>query len=129
MLRGKIAYARQHYNDVVMALNNKVQAFPSNFLASMFGFRQEELFKAAESEIFPLLEKAKNYTLIGKPLYYLLDIYAIGKRYFSTGRNGNAYIRFGCPVDINNLGKNRKEIADEIMEQIKALKESDKKLN
>lgn len=46
----KIAYARQHYNDVVMALNNNVQAFPSNILASMFGFRQEELFKAAESE-------------------------------------------------------------------------------
>jgi len=85
--------------------------------------------RTAESEIFPLLEKAKNYTLIGKPLYYLLDGYAIGKRYFSAGRNGNAYIRFGCPVDINKLGRNRKEIADEIMEQIKALKESAKKLN
>ncbi len=46
----KIAYARQHYNDVVMALNNKVQSFPSNIFASMFNFRQEELFKAAESE-------------------------------------------------------------------------------
>ncbi|MBI2176490.1 LemA family protein [Candidatus Woesearchaeota archaeon] len=46
----KIAYARQHYNDMVMALNNKIESFPSNIFASMFSFRQEELFKAAESE-------------------------------------------------------------------------------
>ncbi|MEK6838095.1 MAG: LemA family protein [Nanoarchaeota archaeon] len=46
----KIAYARQHYNDVVMALNNKIESFPSDMLAGIFGFRQEELFKAAESE-------------------------------------------------------------------------------
>lgn len=46
----KIAYARQHYNDVVTAFNNKTQAFPSNVMAGAFGFRQEELFKADESE-------------------------------------------------------------------------------
>ncbi|MBI2144456.1 LemA family protein [Candidatus Woesearchaeota archaeon] len=46
----KIAYSRQHYNDMVMVLNNKIQSFPSNILASMFSFRQEELFRAEESE-------------------------------------------------------------------------------
>lgn len=83
--------------------------------------------KVAESGIFPFLEKAKNYALVGKPLYYFLDGYAIAKRYFSAGRNGNAYIRFGCPIDIKELGRNRKEIADAIMEKIKTLKEGAEK--
>lgn len=50
----KIAYARQHYNDMVMVLNNKVQSFPGNIFASMFGFKQEEPFQAAEGERKPV---------------------------------------------------------------------------
>ncbi|MFT4343969.1 MAG: LemA family protein [Candidatus Woesearchaeota archaeon] len=46
----KIAYARQHYNDMVMYLNTKCESFPSNMVAGVFGFKQEEMFKVPESE-------------------------------------------------------------------------------
>ncbi len=46
----KISYARQFYNDTVMAYNNKVQMFPSNIIANMFGFKQELFFEATETE-------------------------------------------------------------------------------
>lgn len=41
---GKIAYARQFYNDQVMTFNTMVQSFPSNIIAGMFGFTQKEYF-------------------------------------------------------------------------------------
>ena len=34
----RIAFARQAYNDSVMAYNNKREVFPSNIIAGMFGF-------------------------------------------------------------------------------------------
>jgi len=46
----KIGYSRQHYNDVVMEMNNKVQVFPTNIIASMFNFKQEQLFEASGKE-------------------------------------------------------------------------------
>ena len=52
-LRGtenKIAFARQYYNDSVMSMNNKVQSFPSNLVAGMFGFREQEYFQILEVE-------------------------------------------------------------------------------
>ncbi len=45
----KIAYARQFYNDVVLMYNNACQQFPSNILAKMFNFKEEEFFEADES--------------------------------------------------------------------------------
>jgi len=44
----KVAYARQFYNDVVMKFNLKQQVFPSNILASMFGFKTREYFQIEE---------------------------------------------------------------------------------
>ena len=41
----KIAYARQFYNDSVMSLNTAIQSFPSNLLASMFGFARSRLLR------------------------------------------------------------------------------------
>lgn len=41
----KIAYARQFYNDSVMAYNIRIQQIPYNIIASLFGFREEELFE------------------------------------------------------------------------------------
>ncbi len=41
----KISYARQHYNDTVLVLNNKVEMFPSNVIASMFSFKKGEFFE------------------------------------------------------------------------------------
>lgn len=34
----KVAFARQAYNDAVMHFNNKLEMFPSNFIAGMFNF-------------------------------------------------------------------------------------------
>ena len=34
----RIAFARQAYNDSVMAYNNRREVFPSNIIAGMFGF-------------------------------------------------------------------------------------------
>ena len=41
----KISYARQFYNDTVMTYNNKVQMFPSNIIASLFGFKESKFFE------------------------------------------------------------------------------------
>ena len=46
----KIGFARQFYNDQVLQLNNKVQMFPSNIVAGMFGFTLEEFFELEEPE-------------------------------------------------------------------------------
>ncbi len=46
----KITYARQFYNDSAMGFNNLVQMFPSNVVASIFGFKKFEYFKAEEKE-------------------------------------------------------------------------------
>lgn len=46
----KISFARQFYNDAVLAYKNKLETFPSNIIASMFGFKSEEFFEANEKE-------------------------------------------------------------------------------
>ncbi|HEX43047.1 MAG TPA: LemA family protein [Phycisphaerales bacterium] len=50
----KVSFARQHYNDSVLGLNNKVQMFPSNVIAGMFGFKPRDFFEIqapAEREV------------------------------------------------------------------------------
>lgn len=47
---GKIAYARQFYNDSVMKFNTKQQVFPSNIIANMFNFEEMEYFEIDEEE-------------------------------------------------------------------------------
>ncbi|MBT3408652.1 LemA family protein [Candidatus Woesearchaeota archaeon] len=46
----KIAYSRQHYNDVVMIFNTKIQTFPNNVFANMLKFTEEKQFEATEAE-------------------------------------------------------------------------------
>lgn len=46
----KIAYSRQFYNDSVLSYMNKIQMFPSNIIASMFGFKEMKFFEVAEEE-------------------------------------------------------------------------------
>lgn len=46
----KISFARQHYNDGVMKFNTKIEIFPSNIVAGMFGFKQEEFFEVEGEE-------------------------------------------------------------------------------
>ena len=40
----KVAYSRQFYNDAVTMYNTKLEVFPSNIIAGMFGFKAESLF-------------------------------------------------------------------------------------
>jgi LemA protein len=47
---GKIAYARQFYNDSVMKFNTKQEVFPSNIVAGMFRFEKMEYFEIDEEE-------------------------------------------------------------------------------
>lgn len=46
----KISFSRQYYNDSVLRLNNKVQMFPSNVVASMTGFKLGEFFEVTAAE-------------------------------------------------------------------------------
>ncbi|MGH9185802.1 MAG: LemA family protein [Acidimicrobiales bacterium] len=51
---GRIAYARQFYNDVVNRYNTKIQSFPSNILAGMFRFTEREYFEADDDSRGPV---------------------------------------------------------------------------
>ena len=44
----KISFSRQHYNDSAMVMNNKVESFPSNIIAGMFGFKREPFFEVQD---------------------------------------------------------------------------------
>jgi len=44
----RVAFARQAYNDSVMAYNNKREVFPSSILAGMFNFAPAALFEIEE---------------------------------------------------------------------------------
>jgi LemA protein len=46
----KISFARQAYNDSVMAYNTDREVFPSNLLAGMFNFAPAELFVVDKPE-------------------------------------------------------------------------------
>lgn len=41
----RVAFARQAYNDAVMAYNNKREVFPSSLIAGMFSFGPAALFE------------------------------------------------------------------------------------
>ncbi len=45
----KVAFSRQFYNDSVTMYNNKLQVFPTNIVAGMFGFKEESLFKTEDA--------------------------------------------------------------------------------
>jgi len=46
----KISFSRQFYNDTTTKYNTKLELFPSNIIAGMFGFKAEELFEAESDE-------------------------------------------------------------------------------
>lgn len=51
----KIQAARRFYNSNVVVLNNKIEQFPTNVIAGMFGFAKEKFFElGAESEREPV---------------------------------------------------------------------------
>jgi len=44
----RISVERKRYNDAVGVINKKVRFFPTNIIASMFGFEKKEFFEAVE---------------------------------------------------------------------------------
>jgi LemA protein len=46
----KIAASRQFYNANVLDFNTKIQTVPSNIVANLFGFKEEQFFEAEEAE-------------------------------------------------------------------------------
>lgn len=46
----KVAYSRQFYNANVLDYNTKIQMFPSNIIANIFGFKPFDFFAANEEE-------------------------------------------------------------------------------
>lgn len=46
---GRVAYARQFYNDSVLDYNNKLQQFPTMYFARMMKFERREYFEADEA--------------------------------------------------------------------------------
>jgi LemA protein len=45
---GRVAYARQFYNDSVLSYNTAIQKFPASLIANRMGFRPREYFEAEE---------------------------------------------------------------------------------
>ena len=52
-----IQNARRYYNAVVRDLNTKIQSFPTNLLAGMFGFQQKQFFETAAVDREPVAVK------------------------------------------------------------------------
>lgn len=50
----RIAFARQHYNDMVMEYNTAIETVPSNVVAGAFRFRPETLFAIEQAERQPV---------------------------------------------------------------------------
>ena len=46
----KIQAARRFYNGMVMDLNNRIQVFPTNIMATLFHFQQEEFFQTENDQ-------------------------------------------------------------------------------
>ena len=46
---GRVAYARQFYNDSILDYNNKIESVPTVFVAKMLGYQQREYFEADEA--------------------------------------------------------------------------------
>ena len=52
-----IQNSRRYYNAVVRDLNTKIQSFPTNIMASMFGFQARQFFETTEADREPVAVK------------------------------------------------------------------------
>lgn len=49
-IEDEIANSRKYYNGTVRNFNNKIESFPSNIIANLFGFYSENMFEANMDE-------------------------------------------------------------------------------
>ena len=47
-LQEELSNSRQSYNNITTVYNTKLEVFPSNIIANMFGFKQAELFNVSD---------------------------------------------------------------------------------
>jgi LemA protein len=52
-----IQNSRRYYNAVVRDLNTKIQSFPTNIIAGMFGFQQRQFFEVEAADREPVAVK------------------------------------------------------------------------
>jgi LemA protein len=52
-----IQNSRRYYNAVVRDLNTKIQSFPTNVMAGMFGFSQKQFFETTDADREPVAVK------------------------------------------------------------------------
>ncbi len=50
VIEDEIAQSRKYYNAVVRDYNNKVEMFPSNIIANLFGYHSKKMFEANDTE-------------------------------------------------------------------------------
>ncbi len=56
-IENSIQNSRSYYNVAVRDLNTRIQVFPTNILAGMFGFQGRQFFETAEAEREPVAVK------------------------------------------------------------------------
>ncbi len=91
-----IANSRKYYNAVVRLYNNKVEMFPSNLLAFVFGYKTKRMFEANSSEretikvesIDQIVDSLSSYKPSINPKYSNLD-YIIDKYNVDINVNEN----------------------------------------
>ncbi len=49
-IENKIAYARQHYNDSILAFNNTIETFPGNIFAGMMSKKEKKMLEITTAE-------------------------------------------------------------------------------
>ena len=49
-IEDEIAQSRKYYNAVVRNMNTKIEMFPSNIVAGIFGFKRSKMFEALDEE-------------------------------------------------------------------------------
>jgi LemA protein len=57
MTEDSLQNARRYYNAVVRDFNTKIQSFPTNLLAGMFGFAQRQFFETTDADREPVQVK------------------------------------------------------------------------
>jgi LemA protein len=47
----KVAFARQHFNDVTLVYNNAAEAFPTHIVSGLFSFKSAAMLQSTSSEV------------------------------------------------------------------------------
>ena len=77
----EIANSIKYYNGSVRIFNDKIQMFPSNIAAKVFGFKEEKMFESAEKQKLEQMVIVKLLTLFSLLVYHIIKHLSIGVQY------------------------------------------------